>query len=170
MKHMVIKGLVLVLAISIYFNATQFFENKTLMDKQELQQEAITSLENQIDNLEVIIQNQNTDEEIDSCVKLYEITIVVIDDDFSQRFTHCTNKVLLGDALDEVLDVLNIEFDPRYDKSSPFGRMVVSFYNHGIEFGEYYQILIDDVYSSYGIDFIELEEGSIYEFSIVGWD
>lgn len=170
MRNMVIKGLVLVLSISVYFNVSQFFEQKTLNDRQELQQETIELLEGQIDNLNNQIVNQVPSDEIDTCSKLNEITIDIIDDDFSQSYTHCTNKVILGDALDEITDILNIEFDPRYDKDYMYGRLVVSFYNHDIEYGEYFQILVNDVYATDGIDSIILTDGSTYEFSIVGWD
>lgn len=172
MRNMVIKGLVVVLSLSIYFNVSQFLDTKTLQDKQVVQEELITSLENQTDTLEAIIRNleEEATEEVDSCLKLNEITITIVDNDFNQSYVHCTNKVVLGDALDELVDVLHIEFDPRYDKDYVYGRLVVSFYNHGIVYGEYYKILIDGEYASFGIDYIDIVDETVYSFELVGWD
>ena len=174
MRNMVIKGLVLVLAASVYFNITQFMNNNTLQDNQEVHEELITSLEKQHDDLEAIIKNLqeealDTEEVIDTCLKLNEITITIVDDEFEQSYVHCTNKVILGDALDELVDILNIEYDPRYDKDYMYGRMVVSFYNHPVEYGEYYAIYENDVYASFGIDKLEITDETIYSFKLVGW-
>lgn len=174
MRNMVIKGVVLVLAASMYFNITQWINIDTLEKNQEVQEELITSLEQQHNDLEAIIKNlqeeaSEPEEVVDTCLKLNEVTITIVDDSFEQSYVHCTNKVVLGDALDELIDILNIEYDPRYDKEYMYGRMVVSFYNHGVEYGQYYAIYENDVYASSGIDFLVIEDGYIYTFELMGW-
>ena len=173
MKNLVIKGLVLVLAIAVYFNVSQIFTNKTLNENNQVLQENINDLENQMDSLQDQIDSlqENEDIVVDTCNKLYEIVIKVKsdNDDLDNSYTHCTNKAYLGDAMDEIADELDIVFDPRYSKEYIYGRMIVSFYSVTAEFEEYYQITINGEYAQSGIDFIQLEDGVSYEFTLVRW-
>ncbi len=163
MKNNVIKGLVLILALSIYFNVSQIFEIKTLNDN-------LTLLQENIEDLEELINNQE-DDVVDSCSKLYEVTIRVIseDDDIDTSYTHCTNKAFLGDAIDEVKDDLQVFYDPAYSRDYIYGRMIVSFYSLTKDFEEYYQITENGVYATTGVDFVQLVDGSTYEFTLVRW-
>lgn len=163
MKNVVIKIVVIFLAISVYFNISQLFEIKTLNERNETLQESIIQLEN--------LRNDEDELIDDSCDKLYEIVVQVIseDDDFNQSITICTNKVYLGDALDEISDELELVYDPNYSKDYIYGRMIVSLYGISKTYEEYFKITINSVYSNTGLDFIEVEDGSSYEFALVGW-
>ncbi len=167
MKNHVIKALVVILGISVYFNVSNILEVKTLNHNQTLLQETIDGLEQKLEDLEEQIENQE-DIEIDTCSKLYEVTIQVIseDDDFDTSYTHCTNKVLLGDALDEVSEELQIEFSARHDQ---YGRMVNSFYGIDKVYEEYFAIYVNGVYSPVGLDFVEIKDGGSYEFTLTRW-
>ncbi|AIO17924.1 hypothetical protein KQ51_00020 [Candidatus Izimaplasma bacterium HR1] len=173
MKNMVIKGLVLVMAFSAYFNVSQILKIKTLNENNQVLQENISDLEDQLEILEQQIIDLEEDEDvvIDTCNKLYEIVIKIKSqsDDLDNTYTHCTNKAYLGDALDEVADELGIVHDPRYDKEYIYGRMIISFYSVQVTFEEYYQITINGEYAQFGIDLIELEDGNNYEFTLVRW-
>lgn len=180
MRNMVIKGLVLALTVSLYFNVTQIIETKRLQDKETLLQETIDNLEKNQDNMQsqiddLIAQIENDTEEdivIDTCNKLYEIEIVVISesDDLNESLTHCTNEIYLGDALDELTEDLELIYDSRYDKDYIYGRLATSFYGVSAEYGEFYQITVDTLYSTLGLDFVVLQEGSTYQFTLVRWD
>jgi len=163
MKNIMIKIVVVLLATSIYFNVSQLFEMKTLNERNDTLQESITQLEN--------LQNSEDDPVEDSCNKLYEITIRVVseDDDFDQSIIVCTNKVYLGDALDEISDELELQYDPNYSKDYIYGRMIVSVYGISKTYEEYFQITINSVYSNYGIDLVEIEDDYSYEFTLVRW-
>ena len=175
MKNIVIKGLVIILALSVYFNVSQIFQMKTLNNTQDALQENITNLEelqqdllDQIENL----SNQEVIDDTETCNKLYEITIQVVSlgDDFDQSYVHCTNKVYLGDALDEMITELEVFYDPSYSKDYLYGRLVVSFYGLTKEFEEYYEITINGTRAEVGLDYIEIEDATSYEFTLVRWD
>lgn len=163
MKNLMIKIVVILLATSVYFNVTQLFEMRALEDRNETLQESITELEN------LQLNEDNTVE--DSCNKLYEITIQVIsvDDDFDQSIIVCTNQAFLGDALDEISDDIQLQYDPNYSKDYIYGRMIISVYGIQKTYEEYFEITIDDVYSNYGLDLIEIEDEVSYEFTLVRW-
>ncbi len=159
MKNNVIKILVVIIAALAYFNVSQYFEVKTLNEQNALLQQSITDLE----NLQV--------EDDETCNKLNEITIQVISssDDVDQSFIHCTNKVYLGDALDEIVDDLQVVYNPNFDKDYVYGRLVHSFYGLDKEFEEYYEITINGTRATVGVDFVEIEDGYSYEFTLVRW-
>jgi len=159
MKNLMIKIIVVVLAISAYFNISQFINIRTLHDRNETLEGVITDLEN-IDN---------SDDE--TCNKLYDITIQVVseDDNLNHSISHCTNKVYLGDALDEISDDMGLGYDPRYSKDYIYGRLIVSLYGVTSEYEEYFQITINDEYANTGIDYIELVDNYSYEFTLVRW-
>lgn len=192
MKDIMIKVVVVFFALSVYFNVQLIIDsnNKDLN---------ITNLDNSIENLETLndslitqigdlqdrikeLENQDTtipeddtpidDEVVDSCLKLYEITITVINEgeSFDQSVVHCTNEAVLGDALDEMIDNLSIVYDPRYSKDYVYGRLVHSFYGFGKDMDEYYAIYINGEYAEYGIDFLQLVEGNEYEFILTRWE
>lgn len=164
MKNHVIKILVIILGISVYFNVSQILEIKTLNNSQTLLQETIDGLEAKVDELSENQDNIN----VETCNKLYEITIQVVstDDDFDTSYTHCTNKALLGEALDEIETELQIEYGPRHDL---YGRMVTAFYGIEKVNEEYFAIYVNGVYSQVGLDFVELRDGMSYEFILTRW-
>lgn len=181
MKNMVIKGLVLLLGVSSYFAITEAITIKQLEQRQQTLEQNIQdledlqqALEDQITDLQTNTEDLVDEEEIiveDTCLKLHEITIrvVSVDDQLDQSYTHCTNEAYLGDTIDEVIEELQVVYDPRYDKDYVYGRLVVSFYGVSIEYEEYFQITIDGVYSNYGLDYIEIEDETSYEFTVTGW-
>jgi len=154
-----IKLLVVLIGVSAYFNVSSFVTNNQLDKKIKVLENTITQLE----------QQQTTDG--DSCNKLHEITIVVINEniDFNNSVELCTNEVFLGDVLDEVQDDMQVVYDPNFDKDYVYGRLVHSFYGQSKEFEEYYEITIDGIRSGFGIDFVEIEDGVSYEFTLVRW-
>ena len=158
MKNIMIKLLVVVLGVSLYFNVSSILDNQRLEADIDKLNETITALE-----------NQEVSE--DSCNKLREITIVVNveKEDFSQSYTHCTNKVYLGDALDEIIEELEVVYNPNYSKDYVYGRMIHSFYGFSKVYEEYYEITINGERSSHGIDFVEIEDDTSYEFTLVRW-
>ena len=171
------KLLVVVLGISVYYNVSLLIDQNRLNDE-------ITQIENQVEDLLVLndelvdqIENgtqedasQNDDSET-TCLKLYEITITVINEveEFESSTTHCTNETTLGGALDEIAVPLSVVFDPRYSKDYVYGRLVHSFYGFSKEEMEYYAITVDGVYASYGVDLLELIDGAEYTFTLTGW-
>jgi|LGOV01.1.fsa_nt_gb uncharacterized membrane protein len=163
MKNIMIKVIVVLLALSVYFNVSQLLEMKTLNERNTTLQESITQLEN--------LQENEDDTDENSCNKLYEITVQFVseDDDFDQSITVCTNKVYLGDALDEISDEIQLEYDPNYNKEYIYGRMIVSAYGIDKEYEEYFAITINSVYSNFGLDLIEIEDDNSYEFTLVRW-
>lgn len=167
MKNHVIKVLVVLLGISVYFNVSNIYEIQTLNHKQTLLEETIASLEKQLEELEEQIENQE-EIEVDTCNKLYEITIQIVstDDDVDTSYTHCTNKALLGEALEEVQEELDIEFTTPHPQ---YGRMLFSIYGIDKVYEEYFAITINGVYSDRGLDFVEIEDGSSYEFTLTRW-
>ncbi len=169
-KSIVIKVLVLVLTVTMYFNVSNLIQINRLKNNEEVLQDTIDGLESQIDDLTNQINNGETI--TDTCNKLYEIEIVVISesDDLNQAITHCTNESYLGNAVDEIDDEIQLVYDSRYDKEYIYGRMATSFYGVTAGYGEFYQITINTVYSTLGIDFIVLEDGSTYQFTLVRWD
>lgn len=168
MKNHVIKALVVVLGLSLYFNVSQIFEIQTLENNQELLQENIEKLETRIDELTDQLNNHEEDDIIDTCNKLYEITIQIIstDDEVDTSYTHCTNKALLGEALEEVETDLEVVFTTPHPQ---YGRMLFSIYGIDKVYEEYFAITINGVYSDRGLDFVQLEDGSSYEFTLTRW-
>ena len=163
MKNIMIKIVVILLATSVYFNVSQLYEMKTLNERNEILEESITQLEN--------LQNNDDSLDEDSCNKLYEIIVQVVseEDDFEESINVCTNKVYLGDVLDEIGDDIQLVYDPNYSKDYIYGRMIVSVYGISKTYEEYFQITINSVYSNYGLDLIEIEDESSYEFTLVRW-
>lgn len=163
MKNVMIKIVVILLATSVYFNVSQLFEMKTLDERNKTLQESITQLEN--------IRNNEDDIDEDSCNKLYEITLQVIshDDDFDRSIIVCTNKVYLGDALDEISEELDLIYDPRYSKDYIYGRTIAEIYGIGKTYEEYFMLTIDSVYSQVGLDQLEIVDTYSYEFTLVRW-
>lgn len=168
MKGLMIKGLVIILGVSLYFNVASLYQNNRLEeDKQRM--------ENQLADLEELMANLEEEDialtEENQCQKLYEITISVIstDDDVNETYDHCTNELYLGDALDEIKDELEIVYDPNFDKDYIYGRFVVSFYGLSKEFEEFYEITIDGEKAVNGIDYIMIEDESVYSFTLKGW-
>lgn len=165
MKNIVVKVLVIILSVSVYFNISSFYNNRNLENE-------IGNLENEISNLEATINDfDNVVPSNDTCDKLYEITLTVIveKDDLVESVIHCTNKAYLGDALDELVDEMQIVYDPLYSKDYAMGRYVHSFYGVSKVFEEYYEININGVRASYGVDLTELEDEAVYEFTLVRW-
>ena len=165
MKNIMIKIVVVLLATSVYFNVSQIFEMKTLNERNETLQESIAQLEELQNEENTNLENDETIE--DSCNKLYEITVQVVseDDDFDQSIIVCTNKVYLGDALDEISEDLELQYDPNYSKDYVYGRMIVSVYGISKNYEEYFAITINSIYSNVGLDYIEIEDDYSYAFT-----
>ena len=175
MKNIMIKVFVVVIGLLAYTSIS-------FMIDANRQDEEIARLKNTIVDLEELheqleqdildLENGNLEnEEVAGCLKLYEITINIKNEneDFNQTVTHCTNESTLGDALDEMIVELSIIYDPNYTKDYIYGRMVHSFHGFGKDFEEYYAITIDEEYAGYGIDFIVLEDGIEYGFTLTRW-
>lgn len=165
MKDIMIKVIVVLFGVSLYFNISSFLDQQKMDDQ-------LNRLEEQNQQLEALNEQLSENQTAaDSCTKLYTISIVVINEneDFSQSVTHCTNEVLLGDVLDELQVTLSIVYDPNYSRDYIYGRMVHSFYEMGKDFEEYYAITVDGDYAPTGIDFIEIEDGREYTFTLTRW-
>ena len=173
MRDIMMKVLIVVLGVSIYFNVSM------LIDQNKLNEE-LEQVENRVEDL-LALQDELTDQlydggqiedqENDTCLKLYEITITVVNEveDFTSSTTHCTNAATLGDALDELEVPLGVVYDPRYSKDYVYGRLVHSFYGFSKEEMEYYAIRIDGVYAPHGVDLLDLVDGVEYSFTLTGW-
>lgn len=175
MKNIVIKVFVAVIGVLTYTSISMMIDSNQ-------QEDEIARLENTIEDLETLqeqlqeqiinLQQENSEDVVvDSCLKLYEITVTVVNEneDYNESVLHCTNESTLGDALDEMADDLSIVYDPNYTKDYIYGRLVHSFYGFSKDFEEYYAITIDDEYAGYGIDYINLEDGVVYAFTLTGW-
>lgn len=157
MKEIMIKIVVILLGISLYFNVSQFYTNQSLETKNDQLNEVIDSLDDISPD--------------DQCQKVYEITIQVIveKDDINQTVVHCTNQVTLGDALDELIDEMEVVYDPNFSKDYIYGRLVHSFYGVSKVFEEYYEISIENDRADFGVDYIELSDDTTYTFTLVRW-
>lgn len=171
-KNIVIKILVVVLSISLYFNVSQIITNKELQKNETVLQDLISDLEDKQDQMQSQIDDLLDGNQVDeTCNKLFDIVIVVVSasDNLNKSVNLCTNEPYLGDAIDEIQEELDLEYDPRYDKDYVYGRMAVSFYGVTAEVGEYFQITINGEYSNYGIDKVLIEDETNYEFTLVVW-
>ena len=165
MKGIMIKVIVVLFGVSAYFNVSMYFDQQKLNDQ-------VQRLEAQTEQLEELNEQlENYQSEKNACNKLRVISIVVVNEneDLNETVVHCTNEVLLGDAMDELQEEMSIVYDPKYSKDYIYGRMIISFYDIEIEFEEYYAITIDNIYAPAGIDLIEIEDGSEYAFTLTRW-
>lgn len=175
MKHIMIKVLVVVIGVLAYTTISLAIDSNRQEDEMLRLQNTIEDLEELQGQLEQQVMNLQTENDedivIDTCLKLYEIAIKVVNEneDFNQTVMHCTNESTLGDALDELVEDMSIVYDPNYTKDYIYGRMVHSFYGFGKEYEEYYAITIDDEYAGFGIDFIVIDDGVEYSFTLTRW-
>ena len=107
----------------------------------------------------ILLINRNFESnEGDKCVTLTITKGSVTSYDF------CTDKLTLGDLVDEQSETLNPTFEG--SKTDQFGRLLLAIDGYDLKANEFFFIYIDDVFGEYGIDHQPLIDGAHYELRL----